>query len=441
MTAVIRLVRLRAENDLAPAGLAELVAAGELDLLQLDYERPRFAPVAAMHPELPEQAASFDAALRCVARTLFLEPTFRVTTNAGWSNSYQTAERAAAILVELGCPETPVAAVRGSNILPILDDLLAGGVRLDNVETGAPLRTLREPILAADVEFGGGPLATALAEGARVIVAGNYDGAAPLLAAALHAGNWTWKQLDLLASAAAAARASLWSHRHAGDWLSEISKLAAAHGRPRVQLSPRGEFTVDLGHPLDAADAEAFRQWLTSPKGKLRTHEHADVAWDATGATVELAGPTQLRVRGIIGAKSDDSWRLKILYQRGFLAETMLEFTPAATADLRRQVADAFAAHFVDDDDRSLVTVQELAPTESSGAAASWMHLACRSKLRAPCVEFADHVARFGAANRKLVRLAAGRPVVHVECGVWRARMPRNAIDVAVDTRAAREWE
>jgi hypothetical protein len=441
MTAVIRLVRLHAENDLAPAGLAELVAAGELDLLQLDYDRPRVAPVTAMHPELPEQATSFDAALRSVARTLFLQPSFCVATNAGWSNSYEAAERAAAILVEAGCPETPVAAVRGSNILPILDDLIANGVRLDNIETGAPWRTLREPILAADVEFGGGPLVTALAEGARVIVAGNYDGAAPAIAAAMHAGSWTWKQLDLLAGAAASARASLWSHRHSGDWLSEINTLAAAHGRPRAQLGPDGQFTLDLGHPLDAADVEAFRKWLTTPKGKNRTYEHSDVTWDATGATIELAGPTQLRVRGVVGTKSDDTWRLKVLYQTGFHAETMLEFSRAATADLRRQVADAFAAHFVDDDERSLVTVQELASTEGSEAAASWMHLECRSKLRTPCVEFADHVTRFAGANRNLVRLAAGRPVVQVDCGVWRARMPRNAIDVAVDTRPAREWE
>ena len=137
---MIRFVRRHAESDAAPAGLDATRRRGQLDLLQLDYVRPRLAPVAGpAPPELPEVAGSFADAVRSLGKTLFLEPELRVVASAGWSSSYVLAERVGQTLVEAGCPETPVSAVRGSNILPILDDLVAGGVQAPQPRNGRRL--------------------------------------------------------------------------------------------------------------------------------------------------------------------------------------------------------------------------------------------------------------------------------------------------------------
>jgi hypothetical protein len=37
-------------------------------------------------------------------------------------------------------------------------------------------------------------------------------------------------------------------------------------------------------------------------------------------------------------------------------------------------------------------------------------------------------------------RLASGPPTVMAQCGVWPTRVPRDAVDIAVETRLAREW-
>jgi hypothetical protein len=438
---VIRLVRLHAEGDVAPPGLDELAAGGALDLLQIDYQRPRLAPIVGREPELPQRATAFNDALRTLAKSLFLEPQLRVVTSAGWCSSYLGAESAAAVLIDAGCPDVPVSAVRGSNLLPILEDLVAGGLKLDNIETGAPWRTLKAPVLAADLEFGAAPIVTAMAEGARVIVAGYYDGAAPALAAAAHEFHWGWKELDHLSSAAAAARAAIWPHRHACDWLSSLGALPAGNLHPRVELHPDGHFTVDITHKCEASDADRLHQWLQTGKPRHTTHDHADVKWDASRADVAPTGPTQFRVAGVKGAQAENVWRLEILYQTGYVAETMIEFGPDADASLRQQIAEAFRTHFVDNDnERSMVTVQELAPADGA-AGASWIHMACRSKRQAPCADFIDHVVRLAAANPRRVRLATGRPTIQVECGAWPTRVPRSAIDVAVDTRPAKEWQ
>jgi hypothetical protein len=91
-------------------------------------------------------------------------------------------------------------------------------------------------------------------------------------------------------------------------------------------------------------------------------------------------------------------------------------------------------------DERSYVTVQELAAADTAAADASWLHLACRSPRPQPCHEFAEALASFAAANPTIARLPAGRPAVHAECSLWPTRIPHDAVDVAIDTRPAKEW-
>lgn len=440
---VVRLVRIPAESDVAPAGLPALASAGAIDVLQLDYARPRFAPAPGTDaPALPERASSFCETLHGLCTSLFLEPDFHIITSAGWSDSYAFVEQAARALVAGGSPDVPLSAVRGANLMGILDYLVADGVRLDNIDTGAPWRSLREPLLAADLQLGAGPIRTALDEGARVIVAGCYDGAAPAIAAATRTCGWSCKQVTHIACAAAAARAAIWPNRHVCQTLAASGELPAAHLHPRIEVHVDGGFTVDVSHPADQDDAKQLLAWLQAGKLRDPAHLHADVTFDARSAEVERTGSSQLRVTGCTGVKSDDHWRVEVLYQAGFLAETMVEFSPGAGAALRRQIAEAFRTHFVDEDDeRSLVTVQELAPADGGAESASWLHLACRSKHRRPCGDFAEHVARLAAANPGTVRLPAGRPAIQAECGLWPARIPRNAIDIAIDTRPAKEWE
>jgi hypothetical protein len=439
---VIRFVRRHADHDAAPAGLDQLASRGQLDLLQLDYVRPRLAPVTGPAPaELPEIAGSFIDAVRSLGKTLFLEPELRVVASAGWSNSYLLAERAGQALAEAGCPETPVSAVRGSNVLAILEDLVAGGLKLPNLETGAAWTTLRAPILAADLQLGAGPLAAALGEGARIVVAGHYDAAAPAIAAAIAAGAWSWKELDHLAAAAAAAHAAVWPSRHAALW-NATGAPTACSGEPRIELAEDSSFTVDLSNPCGEPDACGLLAWLQASPSSGAAHEHADVRYDASRAAVSATGPTQLRVTGITGAANPHGWRLDILYQSGYLAETMVQFLPGAAVVLRRQMADAFRTRFVDAVDEHLyVTVQELAPPDAAAANASWLHLACRSPRSQPCHEFAEAIASFAAANPTIARLPAGRPTVHAECRLWPTRIPRDAVDVAIDTRPAKEWQ
>ena len=84
------------------------------------------------------------------------------------------------------------------------------------------------------------------------------------------------------------------------------------------------------------------------------------------------------------------------------------------------------------------MTIDELHLVGDSGA--GWLHVAYQAKTQAECQRFAEQVVKLAAAHHPHARLASGRPMVHVHCGLWPVRVPRDAVDVAVETRLAREW-
>lgn len=428
----MRFARLQCDSEGAPLGIEDLAALAQLDYLQLDYPRPRWASVAGAAPaELPEYAIGFGDALRAIVKPLFLDPQLQVIASAGWADAFFCVERAAAVLVEAGCGDLPLAAVRGSNLLPILEMVEGDGINLDNAETGARWRELKAPVLAADLQLGAGPLALALAEHARVIVAGAFDGSAPLTAAGAHRFGWKWDQHDLLAAAAAASRAATWI-----DW-EAFGRDAAGDvaWRPnRVEIDEAGKLLVEASL-ADGAAAIRLQQWLRETESLADADRHADVRERCSTLQCDVAGPGQLTIGGARGAASDDCWELEVLYEAGFAVETLVEFSGQSDRRWRQHLATMARTSLRSTGD-GLLTVEELQGANGGG----WLHLAFQSKSRGECQRFAEQVIKLAAAHRPHMRLSSGKPAVHVHCGRWPVRVPRDAVDIAVETRVAREW-
>lgn len=431
----MRFARLQCDVEGAPLGIEDLVESAELDYLQLDYPRPRWTNVeGAVAADLPEYAVGFGETLRSIVKPLYLGTQLHVVASAGWADAFSCVEKAAAVLLETGCGNMPLAAVRGSNLLPILEMLERDGVRLDNAETGARWRELKAPVLAADLQLGAGPLALALAEQARVIVAGAFDGMAPLAAAGAHRFGWKWENYDLLAAAAAASRAATWI-----DWEAFGGEGAGdAAWRPnRVEINDAGEVLVE---PMIADTAAALRleKWLREAESLANADRHADVRERCSTLQCSIAGSGQLAIRGGQGSASDDCWELEVLYEAGFAVEALVEFSEASDRRWRRHLTTVARTSLRGDrDGDGLLIVEELQGASGGGG---WLHLAFQSKSRGECQRFAEQVVKLAASHRPHVRLSSGRPAVHVHCHRWPVRVPRDAVDIAVETRVAREW-
>src|SRR5712691_7268685 len=130
----------------------------------------------------------------------------RVIANAGGVNPGACREAVAAVARRQNIGIS-TATVAGDDILDRLDDLLARGVALNNMETGESLSTIRSRVQSANVYFGAFPIAEALARGAEIVITGRCADAALALAPMIYEFGWRTSDWDLLAAGIVAGHA------------------------------------------------------------------------------------------------------------------------------------------------------------------------------------------------------------------------------------------
>ena len=110
-------------------------------------------------------------------------------------------------------PGLKVAVVLGDDVFPRLDEFLAKGYEMRDMDTGEPIAAIRDRILSANAYIGAFPLAEALATGADVVIAGRSTDTALTLAPMVHRFGWqartnttSWPPAPSPATSSSAAR-------------------------------------------------------------------------------------------------------------------------------------------------------------------------------------------------------------------------------------------
>ena len=109
-----------------------------------------------------------------------------VIANAGGVNPIACAREVLRL-----APGLKVAVVLGDDVYHRLDDFLAKGYPMRDMDTGEPLAAVRDRILSANAYIGAFPLAEALATGADVVIAGRSTDTALALAPMVHRYHWS----------------------------------------------------------------------------------------------------------------------------------------------------------------------------------------------------------------------------------------------------------
>ena len=179
------------------------VEGGDIDYLMLDYlaevtmsimrkQRARDPRAGYARDFVTLMERIFPA---CVERGI------RVVTNAGGVNPTGCARAVAEAGRRAGTAgRARVGVVTGDDLMDRLDGLLAAGHPLANMETGEPLRAIRDRVLSANVYLGAGPIVAALDTGATVVVTGRSTDTALTYAPMVRELGWPRNAWDLLAS-------------------------------------------------------------------------------------------------------------------------------------------------------------------------------------------------------------------------------------------------
>jgi hypothetical protein len=305
-----------------------LVEQGPIDYLILDYLAEVTMSILQKQKEADAKlgyARDFPPLMARIAK-LLKERGVKVVANAGGVNPVACAQE-----VRRVAPQLKVAVVLGDDVFHRIDEFLGDGLSMRNMDTGAPLVTIRDRILSANAYIGAFPLAEALATGADVVIAGRCTDTALALAPMIQRYGWKTDDWDYLAAGTIAGHIVECGAQCTGgncqvDWQS-IPDMANI-GYPIIEAEPDGVFSITK-HPGTGGrvTTDTIKEQLLYELGDPKNYITPDCTADFTTIHLTNAGPDRVRVTGIKGGPRTDSLKLSISYSDGWKAIGTLVYT------------------------------------------------------------------------------------------------------------------
>ena len=437
-------------GDLPDAPVRQ-VEGGPIDYLMLDYlaevtmsimqkQKARDPAAGYARDFVPLMKQILPA---CVARDI------KVVANAGGVNVSGCASAVRAIARDLGLGgRLKIGIVTGDDILDQIDDLLARGIELRNMDTGEPLSTVRDRIQSANAYLGAGPIVEALGQGATLVITGRATDTGLTLGPMIHEFGWASDDWDKLASGTIAGHIIECGAQCSGgncqyDWQA-IPDVANV-GFPIAEATPDGTFVITKHEGTGGrVNVPSIKEQLLYEMGDPHEYITPDCVADFT--TIQLAdnGVDRVRVFGITGRPATDSLKVSISYSAGYKAVGTLvyawpdAFEKAKAADkiLRARLErlgltfDQILTEFVG----ANATHGPLAGEPPSDVPEVQLRVGVRGNDRAAIERFTKEIAPLILTGPPAVTgFAGGRPKVEEIVAYWPALIPKTEIEALVE--------
>ena len=303
------------------------VEGGPVDYLMLDYLAEVTMSILQKQKERDPAmgyARDFIGAMESVLPAV-VERGVRVIANAGGVNPVSCAHAVLDVARQRGAAgKLKVGVVTGDDLLPRLDELIASGHPLANMETGEPLDAVRDRVLSANAYIGSTPIVEALARGANVVVTGRSTDTALTMAPLRHEFGWASDDWNRLAAGIIAGHIIECGAQCSGgnclyDWRN-IPDLANV-GYPIVEASADGTFVVTKHRGTGGRiSVPSVTEQLVYEMGDPHSYITPDVVADFTSIRLAPDGDDRVRVFGITGRPATDKLKVSIAYRAGFKA-------------------------------------------------------------------------------------------------------------------------
>ena len=262
----------------------------------------------------------------------------KVIANAGGVNPVACAR---AVLQQ--APGFKVAVITGDDVLGRMDEFLAKGCEMRDMDTGEPISTIRSRVLSANAYIGAFPLAEALATGADVVIAGRSTDTALALAPMIHAFGWGPEDWNHLAAGTIAGHIVECGAQCTGgncqvDWRS-IPDMANI-GYPIIEAESGGSFVITKHAGTGGrVHYDTVKEKLLYELGDPAHYITPDCVADFTSIRLEDIGPDRVRVSGIRGSQRPPSLKLSISYAAGWKSTGTLVYSSPQALE-KAQAAD-----------------------------------------------------------------------------------------------------
>jgi hypothetical protein len=437
-------------GDLPDAPVRQ-VEGGPIDYLMLDYLAEVTMSIMQKQKARDPRAGYARDFVPLMKQILpaCVERNIRVTANAGGVNVEGCAAAVREVARELGLAgKLKIGIVTGDNIMDRIDDLLARGIELSNMDTGEPLSAVRDRIQSANAYLGAAPIVEALNKAAQIVITGRCTDTGLTLAPMIHEFGWAADDWNRLAAGTIAGHIIECGAQCSGgncqyEWRS-IPSLANV-GFPIVEAAPDGTFVVTKHERTGGwVIIPSIKEQLVYEMGDPHSYITPDCIAEFTSVRLEYEGRDRVRVFGIEGRPATDTFKVSISYSAGYKAVGTLVYSWPEAYD-KAQAADRILRARLD---RLELKFDQIL-TEFVGANATHGPLAgepspdlpevqlrvgVRSENRAAVERFTKEIAPLILTGPPGVTgFAGGRPKVEEIVAYWPALIPKSEIASRVE--------
>jgi hypothetical protein len=311
-----------------------LLEGGPLDYLTLDYLAEITMSILQKQRARDPRAGfahDFAGLVKRSARHI-AERGVKIVANAGGINPEGCAQAVAAALQAAGHGgRVKIGVVSGDDILPRLDEFIERGIELRNLDTGAPLSTIRQRVQSANVYFGAFPIAEALCQGAGVVITGRCNDAALALGPMVREFGWKRDDWDRLSAGTIAGHTIECGAQTTGgncqaDW--ETIPDYAGIGYPIIEAEADGTFVITK-HPGTGGrvSVASVTEQLLYEIGDPASYITPDCIADFTTIQLQEQAPDRVRFSGIKGRPATEFYKVSISYGAGYKAVGTLVYS------------------------------------------------------------------------------------------------------------------
>lgn len=419
-----------------PEAMSHQVCGGPLDYVTLDFlAEITMVILQRQQARDPALGYAYDFVRMLVPLLKEIEVRgVRVVANAGGINVPACAERIASAAAEQGA-HVRLGVVTGDDLLPRLDEIVAAGVPLANMDDGRPFREVHDDVVAANAYLGAWPIAAALGGGATIVVTGRTTDAALTLGPLIHEFGWGRDAWNTLAAGSVAGHVIECGAQATGGNVTDWSSVPMQNvGYPIAEVGADGTFVVTkhAGTGGRVSRGTVVEQLLYEI-GDPAAYHTPDVTVDLRALDVRDDGPDRVRVAGARGTPPPDHLKVTVVHRAGWRAVgTALLCGP----DIRRKaerladmildrVGRDFTAHRVDlVGDRSCwgAAAPDVEPNEGV------LRIAVRDDDRKRVERFAQAMMGFALQGPPGLGIFGGRPEVQPAYGYWPTLVPRELV-------------
>ncbi len=426
------------------------VEQGQIDYLMLDYLAEVTMSILQKQKERDPSlgyARDFLGAMQAVLPAV-VERGVKVIANAGGVNPVACAEAVKQIGVKADAQgKLRIGVVTGDDLLGRLDELIAAGHPLANMDTGEPLSTVRDRVLSANAYIGSTPIVEALTRGANVVITGRSTDTALTMAPLRYEFAWKSDDWNKLAAGIIAGHIIECGAQCSGgnclyDWKS-IPDLANV-GYPIVEVKPDGTFVVTKHKGTGGrVSVPSVTEQLVYEMGDPHQYITPDVVADFTSIQLAPDGENRVKVTGITGGPSTDKLKVSIAYSAGYKAVGSLVYSWPEALD-KAKAADAILRTRLErlglKYDKILTEYVGAGATHGSLAGKSFdapevqLRVGVRSSDRAAVERFTREIAPLVLNGPPSVTgFAGGRPKVEEIVAYWPALVDKTVVTTKVE--------